>query len=165
MPDFPARISLVRLLLEVGMEEDALEVVGGCVEGDDTSVEGWYLGGWALYLLGEKRRNGDAGQTERIEKKGEESEEKDDWTECWRGSIQWLRTCLKLYEQLDYEDERLREHAIELIAGIESEFRSKGIELDADEEDAGEDEWTESDENEVGGDSVEKDKDGDEVMD
>lgn len=165
MPDFPARISLVRLLLEVGMEKDALEVVGGCVEGDDTCIEGWYLGGWGLYLLGEKRRNSDAVQTERTKKKGEESEEKDEWTECWHGSIQWLRTCLKLYEQLDYEDERLREHARELIAEIESEFRGKGIELDVEEEDIGENEWTESDQNEVDGDSVEKDQDGDEVMD
>lgn len=150
------------------MEEDALEVVGSCVAGDDTCVEGWYLGGWTLYLLGEKRRNDDAVQTERVEKNGEESEEKEDWTECWRGSIQWLRTCLKLYQQLDYEDERLRKHAMELIAEIESEFHGKGIELDADEEEAGEageDEWTESDENEDGGDSVEKDQDGDDVMD
>ena len=155
----------MRLLLEVGMEEDALEVVEGCVEGDDTCVEGWYLGGWGLYRLGEKRRNGDVIQTERPEKKGTESEEKDDWAECWRGSIQWLRTCLKLYEQHDYEDERLREHARELIAGIESEFRGKGIKLEVDEEDAGEDAWTESDENEVDGDCLEKDQDGDEVMD
>lgn len=154
----------MRLLLEVGMEEDALEVVGGCVEGDDTCVEGWYLGGWGLYLLGEKQQNGDAATKERPEKKEEESEEKDGWTQCWRGSIQWLRTCLNLYEQLDYEDERLREHASELVSGIESEFREKGIELDVDGDDAGEDEWTESDENEVDDNGVEKDQDGDEVM-
>lgn len=146
------------------MEEDALEVGGGCVEGDDTCVEGWYLGGWGLYLLGEKQQNGDAATKERRQKKEEESEEKDGWTQCWRGSIQWLRTCLNLYEQLDYEDERLREHASELLSGIESEFREKGIELDVDGDDAGEDEWTESDENEVDDNGVEKDQDGDEVM-
>lgn len=154
----------MRLLLEVGMEEDALEVVGGCVEGDDTCVEGWYLGGWGLYILGEKRQNGGAATIERPEKKGEESEEKDDWTQCWRGSIHWLRTCLNLYEQLDYEDERLREHASELVFGIESEFREKGIELDVDEDEAEGDEWTESDKDEVDDHVAEKDQDGDEVM-
>lgn len=146
------------------MEEDALEVVGGCVDGDDACIEGWYLGGWGLFLLGEKRRNSDAATIERSEKKEEEPEEKDDWIECWRGSIQWLRTCLKLYEQFEYEDERLREHAKQLLSGIESEFREKGIELDGDEEAAEDDEWTERDENEVEDDGVGNDQDGDEVM-
>lgn len=146
------------------MEEDALEVVGGCVEGDDTCVEGWYLGGWGLYLLGEKRQICDAAAKGRPEKKDDELGEKDDWIKCWRGSIQWLRTCLNLFEQLDYEDERLREHARDLVSAMESEFREKGIELDIDEDDAEEGDWTENGENEVDDDGVEKDQDGDEVM-
>ncbi|KAL8864012.1 MAG: hypothetical protein Q9198_010157, partial [Flavoplaca austrocitrina] len=39
VPDFPTRISLARLLMEVGMENDAMEVLERLIEEDDSSVE------------------------------------------------------------------------------------------------------------------------------
>lgn len=143
VPDFPARISLVRLLLEVGMEKDALSVVDGVVSGDEECVEGWYLGGWGLWILGDKKRRNEArvdddeemiddenDDGEKLEHKAGEEEgesgrndgEDHDWTGRWQDSLQWLRTCLQLYDQLDYEDERLRDHALELVQAIETEF-------------------------------------------
>ncbi|KAI4255749.1 MAG: hypothetical protein L6R42_006581, partial [Xanthoria sp. 1 TBL-2021] len=56
-PDFPTRISLARLLMEVGMEKDAMEVVERLTEEDDTSVEAWYLGGWCAYLTAERSQS------------------------------------------------------------------------------------------------------------
>ncbi|KAL8864439.1 MAG: hypothetical protein Q9174_007355, partial [Haloplaca sp. 1 TL-2023] len=55
VPDFPTRISLVRLLMEVEMEEEAMEVLDRLIEEDDSSVETWYLGGWCQYLMIERK--------------------------------------------------------------------------------------------------------------
>lgn len=179
MPDFPARISLVRLLLEVGLEEDALQVAGGIVDGDEGCVEGWYLGGWGLWVLGGKKKGrgdgegsdcgengGDAhhapGKQKEINAGGgdlAEGNAEEEWIECWRGSLQWLRTCLALYDRLEYEDERLQEHALELVKGIENEFSQRGIESDGDEEGDGEG-W----ESEEGDEDGNGDEDEDEVM-
>ncbi|MCJ1423957.1 hypothetical protein MMC29_001843 [Sticta canariensis] len=170
VPDFPARISLVRLLLEVEMEKDALSVVDGVVSGDEGCVEGWYLGGWGLWILGDKKRrikasvndedemvDNEKSDVENHEYKEEEeeveSERKDgkenDWTESWRSSLQWLRTCLQLYDQLHYEDERLRAHALELVQEIETEFAAKGVEIERDGEEA-EEVWESGEEEEEG---------------
>ena len=43
VPAFPARVGLARLLIEVGMEGRAVEVVERLVTEDDQSVESWYL--------------------------------------------------------------------------------------------------------------------------
>lgn len=183
VPDFPARISLVRLLLEVGMEKDALSVVDGVVSGDEGCVEGWYLGGWGLWILGDRNRKSQAGvhddhdmaddekndaenneqENEEEESEGTRKDGKDpDWIESWRSSLQWLRTCLQLYDQLDYEDQRLHDHALELVQGIENEFTAKGIEVEMDEEEEEEEEW------DSGGEEEEKEKegggDGDQMM-
>ncbi|KAI5466763.1 hypothetical protein BGZ63DRAFT_369493 [Mariannaea sp. PMI_226] len=98
IPEFPTRIGLSRLLLETEMEEEALQVLERLVADDDTSVEAWYLGGWCLYITGEKMPN----ETKTL----------------WKTSRQWLSQCLKLYQLQDYEDMRLGEHAQELLASI-----------------------------------------------
>lgn len=168
VPDFPARISLVRLLLEVGMEKDALSVVDGVVSGDEACVEGWYLGGWGLWILGDKKRRSEAGEQDddemvddeqtHLENKGRRGEEEEsesgrnykqdhDWIGCWRSSLEWLHTCLQLYDQLQYEDERMRDHALELVQEIETEFVAKGVEVKRDEEEAG-GEWESGEEEE-----------------
>jgi hypothetical protein len=59
VPDFPTRVSLARLLMEADMDVDAIEVLERLVGEDDTSVEVWYLGGWGLYIMGEKQKNGE----------------------------------------------------------------------------------------------------------
>lgn len=127
------------------MEEDALGVVGGCVEGDDACVEGWYLGGWGLFVLGEKRK---MGQVDAIHADPQSTSEPipaasthpaaDEYLSHWRASRDWLRTCLRLYDGLAYEDDRLRAHALELIAGIEAEFEARGEVLGDDDDD----EWS-----------------------
>jgi tetratricopeptide (TPR) repeat protein len=136
VPAFPTRVGLARLLMEVEMEERAVEVVERLVVEDDDSVEVWYLGGYAHYTLGLKM------------KEGKEPKE-DEWRRTWRLARGWLAQCLLLFQQQEYEDERLGEHANELLEIIRKEI--------GDGE--GEDEWS-SDEEE----GEDEDEDEDEEM-
>ncbi|KAK7541433.1 hypothetical protein BKA81DRAFT_382066 [Phyllosticta paracitricarpa] len=100
VPDFPVRISLARLLMEAEMEDEAIEVLERLVLEDDSSVEAWYLGGWCLHLMAEK-------------KKGTEDDET--IKGLLKTSRDWLTNSLRLYQMLEYEDDRLRDHATELV--------------------------------------------------
>jgi len=133
VPDFPTRVSLARLLMEADMDVDAIEVLERLVGEDDTSVEVWYLGGWGLYILGEKQKSGKV----KVENGDGES-----WRVSWISSRQWLTQSLALFKQQDYEDERLGEHAKELLAKLNSNLGGEGTNGDQDEE--GE-EWEDED--------------------
>ncbi|KAH9891532.1 TPR-like protein [Xylariomycetidae sp. FL2044] len=121
VPDFPSRVSLARLLMEVEMEQEAIEVLERLVGEDDQSVEVWYLGGWGLYVMGEKQKAENPGD--------------DDWKTTWISSRVWLNQCKHLYALQDYEDERLGEHAKELLSTMTKDLG----EAPADEGD--EDDW------------------------
>ncbi|KAI0815630.1 hypothetical protein GGR55DRAFT_354300 [Xylaria sp. FL0064] len=122
VPDFPSRVALSRLLMEVEMENEALEVLERLVGEDDQSVEVWYLGGWSLYVMGEKQK----------ENKAEE-----DWKASWISSRVWLNQCLHLYKIQDYEDDRLGEHAKELLAAIGKELGEAPAGKEEDDDDDG----------------------------
>lgn len=113
VPEFPTRIALARLLLETAMEEEALRVLERLVADDDTSVEAWYLGGWCLYISGDKTASAAS-----AEGQNGASAVPEDTKAAWKTSRQWLTQCLRLYQLQDYEDERLGEHAQELLASI-----------------------------------------------
>ncbi|KAJ4355141.1 hypothetical protein N0V85_009557 [Neurospora sp. IMI 360204] len=108
------------------MEQDALEVLERLIGEDDHSVEVWYLGGWSLFVLGDKQKS---------EGKGDEAE----WKMNWLSSRTWLNQCLKLFKQQDYEDDRLGEHANELLNDVSKELGLPPI-MDENEEDE-EEEW------------------------
>lgn len=132
IPAFPTRVGLARLLLETELEEDALKVLERLVTDDDQSVEAWYLGGWCLYISGEKLRGGQDQQN---------GDAKEEWKSSWSTARKWLAQCLKLYAMLDYEDERLGEHAVELFQSINKELG----EMPEGEEDNWEDSGDEDD--------------------
>lgn len=138
VPGFPTRISLSRLLMEVQMEHEALEVLERLVLEDDQSVEALYLGGWCLYLLGEK------GESTSPENSGQDKEEQRHST--LSSSRDWLKASLKLYDLIDYEDERLKEHAQDLVHSLDKELGedtnedSDAGEKDDDDDDGWEDE-------------------------
>lgn len=123
VPDFPSRVGLARLLMEVEMEQEAIEVLERLVGEDDQSVEVWYLGGWGLYVMGEKQK--DDNKTE------------EEWRASWISSRVWLNQCLHLYKLQDYEDERLGEHARELLAAIAKELGEAPAGEDDDDDDDG----------------------------
>lgn len=121
VPEFAIRISLSRLLMEVGMELDALEVLERLILEDDQSVEAWYLGGWCLQLLAEKKEAPqDAEAEESPEAKRHAS---------LVASREWLKQSLKLYDLIQYEDDRLKDHAVELIQEMNKEL---GEDMDDD---------------------------------
>ena len=129
MPDFATRISLSRLLMEAGMEKESMGVLERLVAEDDHSVEAWYLGGWCLYLLGQEREaeNGQADDENEKDadmlnpKIDEVSAEEDEATRSasLRASRTWLKQSLLLYESLVYEDDRLKQHALELVGELD----------------------------------------------
>ncbi|KAK4197501.1 hypothetical protein QBC40DRAFT_285459 [Triangularia verruculosa] len=140
VPAFPSRVSLVRLLIEVGLDEKAIDVAGRLVDEDDLSVEAWYLGGYGKYMLGEKLK--EAGQ----------AGDADKWRSIWRSSRKWLAQCLRIFEAEEYEDDRLGEHAQELLRLIKTELG------EAAGDDQDEDIWEDTDDGE---DDVEGDGDTD----
>ncbi|KAK2755928.1 hypothetical protein FQN54_005724 [Arachnomyces sp. PD_36] len=152
VPDFPTRISLSRLLMEVQMENEALEVLERLVLEDDQSVEALYLGGWCLYLLGEKGESASAESSAQSEQERRQS--------TLHSSRDWLKASLKLYELIDYEDERLKEHALELVHNLDKELG----EDTNDDSDAGEDEKEDVDEDGWEDEIEANDSDDDEEM-
>jgi len=134
VPPFPTRVGLARLLMEVEMEEVAVEVVERLVDEDDESVEAWYLGGYALYTIGQKQR----------EEKGTGKDgEADGWKRAWKAGRRWLAQCLLLFQAQEDEDERLGEHAKELFESIREEI-GDAVEGEEDEDDG----WDDTDDDE-----------------
>ncbi|KAI1807656.1 TPR domain-containing protein [Daldinia bambusicola] len=147
VPDFPSRVALARLLMEVEMEQEAIEVLERLVGEDDESVEVWYLGGWGLYVMGEKQKK----ETDKADGKGGgggggSSSSEEDWKASWISSRVWLNQCQHLYQLQDYEDERLGEHAQELLGLIAKELGEAPAGEDEDEDEDWEDEEDGSDE-------------------
>lgn len=144
VPDFATRISLSRLLMEAEMEDEAIEVLERLIREDDESVEAWYLGGWCLHLLAQKEKEKPAP----MEDDGVDEEE-----ELLRRSRKWLLRSLDLYQKLDYEDDRLREHALELIKALNEVLGEPEEDEDEDEDEEGdwEDAGESEDEEMVGG--------------
>lgn len=128
VPNFPSRVALTRLLMECDLEQRATQVCERLVLEDDESVEAWYLGGFAQYTLGEKLKSSPEA-TDRETKP-------DTWKTRWMRARQWLSQCLLLFQAQEYEDERLGEHAKELLAAIAEEAHN--LPGDDEEEDDGE---------------------------
>ncbi|KAH6719025.1 hypothetical protein BKA61DRAFT_596694 [Leptodontidium sp. MPI-SDFR-AT-0119] len=142
VPDFPTRVSLARLLMEADMDVEAIEVLERLVGEDDSSVEVWYLGGWGLYILGEKQKNGEVKA---------ENGDGESWRVSWISSRQWLDHSLRLFKQQDYEDERLGEHAKELLTSINAELGGVAPAEEEDGDDWAEDGSDEDEDEEMGG--------------
>ncbi|CAK4032363.1 related to TPR domain [Lecanosticta acicola] len=158
VPDFATKISLSRLLMEAQLEGDAMEVLHRLIQEDDQSVEAWYLGGWCQHLVAEHNKaNPDATDESAMDISASDhpSANQEQVERALKGSRRWLKQSLKLYELLDYEDDRLYDHAKELVANMDTVL---GPEEDqAEGGDEWEDEWEGIDE-----DGIEDEEDGDE---
>jgi len=120
-PNYAERISLVKILLELDMYDDALSVLETLEREDDENVELWYFYTCAYYH--------DA----------KESEE-----ENWKNALECAETCLKLYQKMDWDDEELRKSC----EGMSEEIRARGISVDKEEAEGNEDnedDWDDSD--------------------
>ena len=148
-PDFATRISLSRLLMETDLFANALNILERLVNEDDQSVEAWYLGGWCLHLLfGQASENADEDgsaedKQESLENDQDEVKNIEGNTALAYASRDWLSESLRLFELLEYEDVRLKDHAQELVSELENTL---GSEQEGDED--GEEAWeNESDSN------------------
>ena len=143
VPDFATKISLSRLLMEADMNKEAMIVLDRLIQEDDQSVEAWYLGGWCQHLLAESYKAGSPQDTSSKASNngsnsgsvGEESQRLA--LSALKGSRKWLQMSLKLYAQQEYEDDRLFEHAQELVTSLD-EVLGPAEDGGADD---GEDEW------------------------
>lgn len=133
-PDFATRVSLARLLMEVEVEVEAMVVLEGLVREDDESVECLYLGGWCQVLM-----SGNEGVGQEEKRKLQEQ------------AKEWLNNCLRLFKMQDYEDERLRDHAVELLDGLNKALGIEGEEDGWEDEDEDGQADGEDDELEVNG--------------
>lgn len=53
IPNYDARLALIKLLLEVGMVQHAFVVLERLQKENDQVVDLWYLYGWTYYCMGE----------------------------------------------------------------------------------------------------------------
>lgn len=150
VPDFPTRISLARLLMEAEMLSDGFEVLNRLVQEDDESVEAWYLGGWCQYLVAGNKKESLGGENGHAK----QSDEQDEIKAIMKGSRHWLRTSIKLYQFLEYQDDRLYDHALELVEDLDMVLGPEDEQAEGAEESSGE-EW----------DGIEDNADADERMD
>jgi tetratricopeptide (TPR) repeat protein len=122
-PSYTERINLVKLLLEVDLYDEAMEVLSHVQREDEEHVELWYLYTCAYFH------------------NPKESKE-----ENWKNALECAETCLKWYQTLEWDDEKLKESCEDMMKQI----REKGIVADKEEnvEEDGEDEEWESDDNE-----------------
>ncbi|KAH7884753.1 hypothetical protein F5I97DRAFT_1891871 [Phlebopus sp. FC_14] len=138
----PTRVSRAKLLLECGAYPDALSLLEGVLATDDANVEGWYLMGWAWWLIAERRKEGDVTVSHGLSGEGEEME----WQDMARDARDCLETCLTLHASQEYLDAPLLEHVQELLGMLDA----LGIQPSPPEDDGGEvEDWEDaSDENE-----------------
>ncbi|CDS05357.1 hypothetical protein LRAMOSA07886 [Lichtheimia ramosa] len=101
IPIYDSRLSLVRLLLEIGMFEQAFTVLEGLQKENDQVVDLWYLYGWAYYCLGDDEN------TSQEERQGH-----------WEDARDCLETAVKLFYTIGSDDQAMFDHSQELIATI-----------------------------------------------
>ncbi|MCJ1478941.1 hypothetical protein MMC13_007625 [Lambiella insularis] len=162
IPDFSTRISLSRLLMEAEMEEQAMIVLEGLVAEDDSSVEGWYLGGWCALLMAGIGRpdseeniqatntpasskeigNGDEAPKTEMPRTGEQKEA------LLITGREWLQNSLRLYDMQEYGDDRLRDHAAELVEVLDHDLEEAELDEDGDVEN---EEWEDDESQNVDG--------------
>lgn len=83
------RIARAKLLLECGAYPDALALLEGVLATDDGNIEGWYLMGWAWWLLAERKKDGDISATAELGEDGQQLE----WQDMARDARDCLETC------------------------------------------------------------------------
>ena len=108
--------------MEAGMETEAMGVLEGLVLCDDESVEGWYLGGWCALLMARRGREMGTEDDDAMEDAKLEARPEEEQKALLITSREWLRNSLRLYEIQEYEDDRLRDHARELVEELDKEL-------------------------------------------
>ncbi|TBU48851.1 TPR-like protein [Dichomitus squalens] len=123
LPPISARLSVVKLFLELSLFTPALLVLQGIIASDDQDVEAWYLEGWCFFLMAEQAQEngGELGELT--------------WDDLAHNARDCLDTCQILHVKQEHPDVPLLEHTRELIAKLESLGIQPSPEIDGDDED------------------------------
>ncbi|KAG8212982.1 hypothetical protein J3R82DRAFT_11368 [Butyriboletus roseoflavus] len=128
------RIARAKLLLECDAYLDALSLLEGVLAADDENIKGWYLMGWAWWLLAERKKEGDVSTTVGLDGHALE------WQDMTRDARDCLEMCQTLHTSQGHPDLPLLEHVKELIGTLDA----LGIQPSpAEEEDGSDEEWEE----------------------
>ncbi|KAG9076238.1 hypothetical protein FRC06_009624 [Ceratobasidium sp. 370] len=125
IPGGETRLQLAKLMLELGGNGDALEVIAGVVAEDDQDVEAWYLEGWCLWGMAERVQAGEKLDGEDEGKGKEKDEVLDDdsgelaWEELARDARDCLETCKMLHINQQHADKPMLAHVEELLAKLD----------------------------------------------
>ncbi|KAG9124646.1 hypothetical protein FRC07_010798 [Ceratobasidium sp. 392] len=150
IPTGETRLQLAKLMLELGTNGTALEVIAGVVAEDDQDVEAWYLEGWCLWGMAERVKVGEklGGEGEGKGKGKEEPEDDSEelgWEELARDARDCLETCKMLHINQQHPDKPMLAHVEELLAKLdELGITPSAEQVDEDEEDG--EEWEDDDE-------------------
>ncbi|CCO36965.1 UPF0661 TPR repeat-containing protein [Rhizoctonia solani AG-1 IB] len=144
IPEGETRLQLAKLMLELGLNADALEIIAGVVAEDDQDVEAWYLEGWCLWGMAERVKSGEILEGGKDDK-GKEKQESDDelgWEELARDARDCLETCKMLHVGQQHADKPMLEHVNELLAKLDE----LGIKPSSEHGDENDDEgWVDED--------------------
>jgi len=125
IPAISSRIELTKRFLEVQEFAAALHVLQSIMASDDQDVEAWYLEGWCFYLMAEQAKE----TSSRIEELS--------WEELAKDARDCLENCQMLHTNLEHPDDKLLEHAVELITQLDA-LGVKPTPEEEQEEDGGE---------------------------
>lgn len=126
MPPVSARLSIVKLFLELSLYAPALLVLQGIMAADDQDVEAWYLEGWCFYIMCEQAQE-NGGTLDELT-----------WEELAKDSRDCLETCrvvcvsrplflypsltlIQLHTTQDHPDKPVLDHVKELITKLEAQ--------------------------------------------
>lgn len=109
-PPAQARLNLAKLLLELSMHAEALEILQRLENEDDEDSEVWYLSGWAWWLLGESRPEG-----------APSTEDEESRAECWSESKLCLENYMRVRDHLSSFSADTDLHLTSQLDGLEPE--------------------------------------------
>ncbi|KAF9578432.1 hypothetical protein BGW38_005758 [Lunasporangiospora selenospora] len=132
-PDYETRLSLVKLLLETAMFDEAFTVLNGLVDENDQVPDTLYLFGWANYISAEDMAP-DAPNAEALRK------------ELLENAREALNACVKMWHVTESTDEPMLQHSQELLQNITQII---GPEVEQEEPEGGEIEYEDDEDEEM----------------
>ncbi|KXS22539.1 hypothetical protein M427DRAFT_40376 [Gonapodya prolifera JEL478] len=135
MPAYPARLSLAKLLIELGLLSRAFDVLRTCIAEDDEQMEPWYVWGWGYYLAGVEAGGGADGSGA-SGSTGVIGQVQLDGGKDARTPGEWFadsRDCFRMLEKLFTRYNALKQE--ELHSGREEEGDGMATDASEDEED------------------------------
>ncbi|KAJ1655189.1 hypothetical protein IWQ61_005016 [Dispira simplex] len=136
-PSYDVRIGTTKLLLELGLFDEALRILGELQKQDDQTVDLWYLYGWTYYCMAEDQAEVGGAQPNSVS--ADVQPDGDRYRQMLADAAECLQTSVNLYRQLDYDDEGILTHAQELLQTIDQLIPLQTLLQEAKNEDLAED--------------------------